>query len=184
MLCLKLCFQHLSSITWQRQKRVESIQDQCCIVSTLEYQTQFLCKPTECNHVCMGDGNCMKSASCQHISKNTLTFSQMQECFTYLKHFGDAVCGRYCTSSLSIMSRQFEALEQRNNVTYVAVHVTKYMSLEAVEVNHWRMYYRKEEMWTTVTHKKLHHLIDCWGQFQHKITHKILAFWNKTSSKQ
>lgn len=39
MLCLKLFYQHLSSITWQRQKRAYSIQDQCCIVSTLEYQT-------------------------------------------------------------------------------------------------------------------------------------------------
>lgn len=42
MLCLKLCFQHLSSITWQKTKKkkiAHSIQDQCCIVSTLEYQT-------------------------------------------------------------------------------------------------------------------------------------------------
>lgn len=26
------------------------------------------------------------------LSKNTHRFSQMQECFTYLKHFSDAIC--------------------------------------------------------------------------------------------
>lgn len=38
MLCLKLCCQHLSSITWREtiKRRAYSIQDQCCIVSTLE----------------------------------------------------------------------------------------------------------------------------------------------------
>lgn len=48
MLGLKLRCQHLSSITTKdKKRRAYSIQDQCCIVSTLEYQTLFLCKPTE-----------------------------------------------------------------------------------------------------------------------------------------
>lgn len=42
-----------------------------------------------------GNGHCMKYPFSQNMSKNTHHFSSMQESFTNVKRFGDAIHGRY-----------------------------------------------------------------------------------------
>lgn len=74
-----------------KEKRANSIQDQCCIVSTLEYQTLFLCKPTVCNCVCVcvcaADGKLYEI--CQNASKNTHLFSSLKQ-FVFKRVVEDA----------------------------------------------------------------------------------------------
>lgn len=71
--------------------------------------------------MCMDDGNCTKSVSLKiHI--------------IYLKPFGDAIYGRCCTSYLSIMSGQCEALrKKRQDMKSLAIRITTNIALKAVE---------------------------------------------------